>query len=422
MANRIDKGSVGSMKKWLYILLGIVIMMSLGTVYSWSIFRIPIEEKFGIGTTQSGFPYMVSLASYAIFMLISGRYLDRFSPRAIIIVGGLLVGLGWTLSGFAENIYQLTATYGLITGAGVGIVYGVPMAVAAKWFPEKRGLVVGLVLGGFGLSPFITAPIARYLIEEFGIMNSFQILGISFGILIPLLSWPFEYPSAHPGNGRAASIGELSHGIDTKNMLRTRSFKNMYLCFMIGAMIGLIMIGMTSSVGIELIGIDPGSVALFTSLFAVFNGVGRPLFGLVADRFQVKNAMALSYGLIIVAASLMLMAKDESTVLYAVAFSLFWLNLGGWLSIAPTATTRLYGVKHYSQNYGVVFTAYGIAAVVGVLASGFLKDAMGNYNSIFYMVIILAFMGMFLSRKVEMEIQEKQMPGKKGDKDPRSVA
>lgn len=422
MANRIDKGSVGSRKKWLYILLGIVIMMSLGTVYSWSIFRIPIEEKFGIGTTQSGFPYMVSLASYAIFMLISGRYLDKFSPRTIIITGGLLVGLGWTLSGLAENIYHLTATYGLITGAGVGIVYGVPMAVAAKWFPEKRGLVVGLVLGGFGLSPFITAPIARYLIEEFGIMNSFQILGVAFGILIPLLSWPFEYPSAQSGNGRAASIGELSHGIDTKNMLRTRSFKNMYFCFMIGAMIGLIMIGMTSSVGIELIGIDPSRVALFTSLFAVFNGVGRPLFGWVADRFEVKSAMAASYGLIIVAASLMLVAKEESTVLYAVAFSLFWLNLGGWLSIAPTATTRLYGVKHYSQNYGIIFTAYGIAAVVGVLASGFLKDAMGNYNSIFVMVIILAFVGMLLSRKVEIEARENQALEKKDNKEPQSVA
>ena len=147
-----------------------------------------------VGATQSGLPYMAFLASYAIFMCIAGGFIDKYSPSLVIIMGGFLVGSGWILSGFATNINMLTITYGFIAGGGVGIIYGVPIAVVTRWFPDRKGLAVGLTLLGFGLSPFITAPISRWLIDLYGPMHTFKILGIIFFIVITALAIPFRFP------------------------------------------------------------------------------------------------------------------------------------------------------------------------------------------------------------------------------------
>lgn len=388
--------------RWVFVFLGIIIMMCLGTVYSWSVFRLPIEKLYGIGSTQSGLPYMFFLASYALFMLLTGKYLDKFSPTIIISLGGILIAIGWILSAYAANIYILTITYGLIIGAGVGIAYGVPMTVVAKWFPEKKGLVVGFVLIGFGLSPFITAPLARNLIENYGIKKAFQILGIAFGVVIPLLSCVFKYPSK-ADNKSLASVSikiKAINDINTANMIKSQGFKGLYFNFLIGTMIGLMLIGMTSNVGVELIKLTPRTVALLISVFAIFNGIGRPIFGLITDKLSYKKAMLISYILILIASLLMLFANEGSIVLFSIAFSIFWFNLGGWLAIAPTSTLAMFGTKHYSQNYGVVFTAYGIGAIIGVLSSGVIMDLLKNYHSIFYFVIGLCSIGLLLSQRM----------------------
>ena len=126
--------------EWLYVFLGLVIMMMLGTVYSWSVFRLPVEELYSVGAAQSGLPYMTALLFYSLFMFLTGRYFKGWSPRATILVGSLLVSAGWILSAFAPNIQVLIVTYGVISGAGVGIAYGAPLAVVTRWFPEKRVL------------------------------------------------------------------------------------------------------------------------------------------------------------------------------------------------------------------------------------------------------------------------------------------
>ncbi|MEN4042341.1 MAG: MFS transporter [Anaerolineaceae bacterium] len=177
-----------------YIVAGIIILMCLGTVYSYSVFRMPIEELFDIGSTYSGMPYMMALAFYAIFMFLTGKALDRFHPRSILLCGGMLVAMGWSLSSMATSIPFLTLTYGVMSGAGVGIAYGVPLTVVARWFPDMKGLAVGMVLIGFGLSPIVTAPLSRMLVDEFGVMQAFLILGISFGVIITALSFVFKYP------------------------------------------------------------------------------------------------------------------------------------------------------------------------------------------------------------------------------------
>lgn len=390
-----------SLLRWRFVLLGIIIMICLGTVYSFSVFRSPIEKVFDIGAMGSGMPYMMALAFYALFMFLTGKYLDKFDPRHIILVGGLLVSTGWILSAHAPNIFILTITYGLISGSGVGIVYGVPLTVVARWFPEKKGLAVGMVLIGFGLSPLITAPLARNFVDLFGLMNTFQILGISFGIIIPILSLPFKYPSESDllSLNIIKQINKDTIELTTTEMVKSKKFKGLYVNFILGTTIGLMLVGLTGSVGTELIGLSLKDISLLMALFAIFNGLGRPIFGWITDKVTSRNAMYSSYGLIIFSALLILFAKEGDVLIYSISFSIFWFNLGGWLAIAPISTLEFYGTKYYSQNYGVVFTAYGIGAITGVVTSGLLLDIHQNYQYVFYYVIALCLIGIILTAK-----------------------
>ncbi len=389
----------GSDKRWIYIFLGIIIFICLGTVYSWSVFRKPIEELYNTGATQSGLPYMVFLFSYAVFMPIAGGFIDRYNPKIITIIGGLFVASGWFLSGFVEDINLLTVTYGVIAGAGVGITYGVPIAVAAKWYPDKKGFAVGLTLLGFGLSPFITAPLANYLISLYGLLQTFKVMGIGFAIVITLLALKLKFPSEKQiKENKSGSINkQKSPDIRTKEMLKTSTFYGLWICYIIGTLIGLMAIAITSPVAEEIIKLGPGKAALMLSLFAVFNGGGRPLFGWLTDRYSPKIAASISYILIIIASILMLSVEEGLIIRFSIAFALFWLNLGGWLAIAPAATGIYFGSKYYSKNYGFIFTAYGIGAILGTLISGSLRDILGSYIYVFYPVIAAAVIGVIMS-------------------------
>lgn len=381
------------MKRLIILLAGIIIYICLGTVYSWSIFRKPLENLLNIGTTQSGFPYMTFLALFSLLMAISGSFISKYPPNLIIAIGGTAVGLGWILSGFVSNINLMTITYGILGGGGVGITYGVPIAVISKWFPDKKGLAMGLVISGFGLSPLITAPLARYLIDIYGPLQTLKILGSIFLILIISLGFLFKFP---PENlSPVTNQNVASTEIDTKSMLKNKKFYGLWTCYMIGTLIGLMIIGITSPVGEELIRLEPKFTARIISLFAIFNALGRPLFGWLTDKIYPLKASLLSYILVIVASIIML--SSPSLFTYILAFSLLWLNLGAWLAIAPTATIIFFGQKYYSKNYGIVFTAYGIGALLGVSISGILRDILGTYLYVFYLLLLLGLTGILIA-------------------------
>lgn len=392
--------TVYSQKRVIYIISGIITMLCLGTVYSYGVFRMPIEDLFGIGATQSGMSYMTSLAFYAIFMGITGRFMNKYSPQAIVLFGGLLVSAGWILSFFAKDIYMLTLTYGVISGSGVGIAYGVPIAVASKWFPDKKGLSVGLVLVGFGLSPILTAPVAKFLVDNYGVMNTFMIIGVSFLVIIPLMSFLFKNPPMEHSDSKTEQ-DELDEAgqMTTSKMIKSPSFKGLYLNFIIATMIGLTVIGITGTIARDIFSLSADSATKFIPLFAIFNGLGRPLFGWIADKVSVKLAMVISFCLILTASLLLIFTGGKSLYVYAISLSIFWMNLGGWLAIAPTSTWTLYGTKHYGRNYGVVFTAYRIGAVVGVLTSGLILDTFKNYDYLFVYIMSLCLAGIITSYK-----------------------
>lgn len=384
--------------RWLMIPLGMSVLLCLGTVYSWSVFRKPLEVELNIGATESLLPYTIALVFYAITMPIAGFYITRMGTRIMTAVGGIVVGMGYILSSFANNIVSMTLIYGLIAGTGVGIAYGIPMAVVARWFPDKKGLAVGLTIIGFGLSPLITAPLAKGLIDAYSVRETLRILGIAFTLIIVAIATtlkmpPQDWQPAQPVSTTSTALPRAYPG----NMVKSRSFYGLWICYSIGTFVGLSAIGISSPVGEEMIKIDPALAASSVSLFALFNGMSRPLFGWLTDRFQPRYVAMVSYTLVLIACLLMLNAKEGQVATYLVAFCLFWASLGGWLAIAPTTTLRLFNPDNYAQNYGIVFTAYGVGALLGTLIAGQIRDWFGSYTYAFYPMIFLAIVGMVVA-------------------------
>lgn len=385
--------------RWLLIPLGITLMLCLGSVYSWSIFRTPLETELGISATASLLPFTFVLMFYAALMPITGLFfIPRWGPRLVTVVGGLIVGLGYLLSSFADHIGVLVLTYGVIAGTGVGIAYGVPMVVVSRWFPDKKGLAVGLTIVGFGLSPLITAPLANHLIGLYTVRPTLRILGIAFTVIILAIAVTLKLPPPgwQPRRGVARSTATAIAPYPP-HLLKSRAFYGLWICYAIGTLVGLSAIGISSPVGEEIIEISPTVAASSVSLFAVFNGVSRPLFGWLSDRVKPHYVAMASYGLILIACLLMAQAKPGQVATYVVAFCLFWFCLGGWLAMAPTITLRFFHPDRYAQNYGIVFTAYGVGALLGTVVTGRIRDLFGSYNYVFYPMALLAIAGILIA-------------------------
>ena len=386
--------------RWLFLPLGITAMLCLGTVYSWSIFRKPLTEAFKqqgmtIGATDTLLPFATLLVVFAILMPISSRYIERYGAATVTAVGGTIVGLGYFLSSFATSIPLLILTYGLIGGAGIGIVYGVPISVTAKWFPDLKGLTVGLTVVGFGLSPLITAPLAKFLIDTYGIDSTFRILGVAFTVILVGIATQLRFPPADWQPSAQFIANPASTSPD--RLLSSPSFFALWSCYAIGTLAGLMAVGIATNVGKEIIGLDTDTATTSVSIFAIFNGLGRPIFGWLTDRIRPKMAAILSYVMILVASIVMLNTGKGQVTNYFFAFSLLWLSLGGWLAIAPTATLSMFNPANYTKNYGIVFTAYGAGALAGTLVAGNAKDIFGSYTNAFIPTAILAILGILIA-------------------------
>lgn len=382
---------------WLLVASGFLINLCLGSIYSFSVFRKPLEDLWRIGAAQSGLPFMVFLAVFAVMMAISGGLIRKWGPRKTSLLGSILVAAGWMGASFSPNIEALTILYGVVGGAGVGIAYGCPIAVTAAWFPRRSGFAIGLTVMGFGLSGLLMAPILTQLIKTVGPLQTFLYSGTAFLVLLIALSLPLRFPSKE---GAASDTGstqvvsrETSSSLKRSQMIKTRSFYALWLAYMVGCMAGLMAVGIASPFGIEVSKLDTTLSAFSISLFSVFNGVGRPLFGVITDRLGPRKSALLSFGLVFTSSLALYFFGEGNPFVYLVFFSMLWLNLGGWLAMAPTITKIFFGAKYYSENYGLVFTAYGAGAIVGTSMSGILRDITGTYLSVLPVAAMLTLLG-----------------------------
>ena len=391
--------------RWMLVVLGMVINLCLGSIYSWSVFVGPLTTYFtkdlGQSVTASEIllPFSVFLAFFAIAMPFTGKFIEKYGPRNITIVGGALTGLGWLLSSFAGSVQMLYLFYGVIAGIGVGIAYGVPVAIAARWFPDRRGLAVGLTLLGFGFSAVLTANIAGFLIGTSGVMNTFRVFGIAFIILIVVLALPLKFPATGwkpagwippaPAAGQAVTC-EFTR----EQMLKSKTFYALWACYFIGCLAGLMAIGIAKPVGVD-VGVEAGLATMLVGVFAVFNGFGRPVFGTLTDRLTPRNTAMVSFVLIALAS--LLIWQMPGVLVYTLVFVILWGCLGGWLAIAPTATASYFGTCDYPRCYGVMFLAYGAGGIAGPQLAGFIKTSTGSYLGVFPYVLALAVIGLVIA-------------------------
>ena len=385
--------------RWFFVVIGLVMNVCLGAVYAYSIFLAPVKNVFNVSASLANLPFMVFLSFFAILMFFGGRIMEKMGPRKLIIIGSIIVGLGWMLSSLAPNIWILTLTYGVIAGSGVGLVYGCPVATAARWFPDKKGLAVGLMLAGFGGSALITGKLASLMIPTVGLSNTFLYFGIVFGIILVILGIPFRFPAAGwtpPGWKPVAGFVAAADFMPAE-MIKTSTYWGLLFCFMIGSIAGLMAIGISKPVGNEIIKISGDTAATLVGVFACFNAIGRPLFGFITDKLTARYATMINLSIILLVSILMINAGQGDTNLYVVSFIGFWMCLGGWLAIAPAATATFFGMKNYARNYGVVFFAYGIGAIIGGIISGQAKDVFGTYTYAFYPTAVLAAVGLVLA-------------------------
>jgi OFA family oxalate/formate antiporter-like MFS transporter len=391
--------------RWVFIALGLVINLCMGSIYAWSVFVEPITAYFsgmlGQAVTANDvlLPFSVFLVFLALVMPFTGKIIDTFGPRNATILGGVLGGLGWILASVSPSVLVLSAMYGVIGGTGAGISYSVLVTIAARWFPDRRGLAVGITVLGIGFSAFFTANIAGYFIGAYGVMNTFRLFGSAIATITVLLALPLRFPIpgwvpqgwAHP----APDFGEGAFcECNRARMLRSSSFYGLWGCYFIGCLAGLMAISITKPVGIDA-GIETGLATFLVGFFAVFNGVGRPLFGELTDRLTPRNAAIASFLLIALASLFMWQLPIEPV--YILSFAILWGCLGGWLAIAPTATGNYFGTCDYPRCYGVVFLAFGAGAIAGPQLAGFIKSSTDSYIGVFPYVLGLALLGMVIA-------------------------
>lgn len=355
-------------------------MLLMGTVYSYSIFRTEIATIYDLSTLESGIPYMLSLFFYALFMMISGRILNDKNLRYLVFMGTLLIITGFLLSFMARSFFILIIGYGFFIGSGVGIVYGIPLYIMQRTHTIKKGLLTGTVLLGFGLSPLITAPLGKFFLITFGLSQTFLIFAFIFIITQLPLGFLFKI-----------TFDDHPHQKSTLNYksLLNKKFISLYILFIITSSIGLMMIGLSYQVGASYYEFDMKIVTLSLSIFAICNGFARPFFGYLIDKLGLIKPALISLFLIGIAATLGILNQGQHYLLFMFSYALFWFNLGAWLSIMPSMIKTYYKAEDYAKVYGMVFTAYGIGAIFSTLISGSIIDIMGSTTYIYIAILML---------------------------------
>jgi len=372
---------MGKTSRVVYVISSVMMMLMIGAVYTYSVFRPHIELKFHLSTTLSGIPYMMSLFFYAISMMVTGRLFNVKRVPFILSAGLVLISIGWIVSAISTNFILFSLGYGVLIGIGVGMVYGIPVKGMQILYPKKSGFFTGIILLGFGLSTLIIAPVSAYFIEQLGLSQTFLYFGLAYLVVLV----PFILGMKLPED---IELKWVQGDNNTKDF--SLSLKRIYTYFVIATTIGLMMIGLSYTIGVKTYGFSSWHVAFSMSLFALMNGVARPLFGFFMDKKGFKWTALLSMSLWVIASIISIINRGTHLALFMISYSLYWFNLGAWLAIIPATIKLKYPKDQYSKRYGEVFTGYGFGAIIGTLLSGFIMDLFGETFYLYLFIGVLA--------------------------------
>ena len=418
-----------TMNRWLVVLGAILIQLCLGAIYAWSVFT-PALKMSGWSKMDTQIVFAVALACFAVVMVWAGKKLAIWGPRKLTMISGLILGGGYILAGLSggTNFWSLLLLIGVIGGGGIGIGYVAPIAVGMRWFPDKKGMITGLAVAGFGFGAMGWVKLAGswgHLLANYGLSNTFLFYGIAFAALVVIgglfMVFPPEgwLPEGYtPPAAEAAANADSDFGIKGAGLLKTYQFKLIFLTFVFSAGAGLMSIGLMKLYPMEALtsaGYSPAEASAIAGtamavFFSLANGIGRIAWGAMSDLMGRKVSIILmtaTQGLCVIAFPAM--ASNE-LILY-VGATFIGFNFGGNFALFPTMTADIFGAKNVGLNYPFVFLAYGVGGIGGPILGGFLGD-MGNFPLAFTICGGLCLLGSVLTWHCNpMKAKEHELSG-----------
>ncbi len=381
--------------RWGIAVAGFLMQVALGAVYAWSVFRIPLSKAYGWSIAQVTLTFTIAIFVLGVAAFFGGLWLNKKGPRVVALTGGFLYGLGVFLASFsANNLTWLYLSYGFIGGVGLGFGYIVPVAVLVKWFPDKRGLITGIAVGGFGAGALVTAPVATSLIQSVGVLKTFAYLGVAYLIVTMITGLfmrnpPEGYrpegwtPSATQTKQRAAKDYTLGEA------LATWQWWALWLLLFLNVSAGISLISQESPMFQKLAGVTAVVAGGMVGVVSIGNSVGRIFWAWVSDgitrRWTFAVMFLLQFGLFWILPSL-----AAATVLTVVSFVIL-MCYGGGFGTMPAFAADYFGSKNVGPIYGLMLTAWGCASAFGpLLLANTLKSSGGYASGLHIIALIMA--------------------------------
>jgi OFA family oxalate/formate antiporter-like MFS transporter len=399
----------GYINRWWRVVGALLMNLSLGSLYAWSIFIAPLEKEFGWNRADTSWIFTIAVFVFGISFVIAGRLQDKLGPFKISVVGSIGLSLGFILASFTNSLGWIFFTFGGIMGFGNGFGYATPIPVLSKWFPDRRGLAVGLAVAGYGGGSAILAFIGPPMLTGLGWRGTFLWLGIGFFVATMIGAFMLQNPPAGykpegwvpPPPTAKAKVVASTYDYPPSEMVKTPQFPLMWIGYCLGTSAGLMtisqLIPFARSVGL------PATAATLTLLIgAVGNAGGRIFSGWLSDAIGRLQTLRL---MILVSAIIMPILANTSSigVIYVLLFGVYYCY-GTCLSVFPSTTADFFGTKNLGVNYGWVFTAWGVAGIVGPMIGGYMFRTYQVYTGAFYaagILAVIAFIAMMLAKRPE---------------------
>ena len=397
-------------KRWWVLIASSLINLCIGSIYAWSVFAAPLAARLSglLGTTLTAADLAIVFTvanSIGPITMISGGYItDKLGgPRAVILIGGSMFGVGMLLTGFATTLTQVIITYGLLVGLGLGMAYGCTINNTVKFFPDKRGLVGGIATATYGLSSVLIPPVANALNNSVGVSMSFVILGIAFLVIIVTCSmFIIKCPADYVPEGFVPKVAAVPGKVQTadknwKQMLADPVFYIMIIMLTCGAFSGLMITSQASPMAQRMAGMTVGMAATAVSVLALFNAAGRIVAGTLSDRFGRVTVLRGAFVLEIIGLAMLLMTGEGDTFMFMAAVSVIGICFGALMGVYPGFTADQFGIRNNSVNYGIMFIGFAVAGYFGPSTCGRILGSTGSYGTAFIVSAVLAVAGIALS-------------------------
>jgi OFA family oxalate/formate antiporter-like MFS transporter len=375
--------------RWLIAAAGVVMQMALGAVYAWSVFRVPLTTAYGWSISEVTLAFTIAIFVLGFAAFAGGRWMRRVGPQRVAVAAGICYGLGVALASLSANrLWWLYASYGVLAGTGLGLGYIVPVATLVKWFPDRRGMITGMAVAGFGAGALVTAPIATRLIERYGPMQTFAILGVDYLVAIVAAAYFIQDPPSGyrpPGwapktTGGAARARDFSLG----EALRSWQWYGLWTLLFLNVTAGIAIISQAAPMAAEMTGVTASVAAGLVGIISIANGAGRFLWASLSDLIGRRQVFLIMFGL--QALLFALLPSLDSFTAFTVVACLILLCYGGGFGTMPAFTADYFGAQHVGSIYGLMLTAWSLAGVAGPMLIARLREANGRYDEALYAI------------------------------------